>query len=154
MTIPNTHLHEWLPRFENNSAQHEYYLADIITMAVKQGAQITAFLVSNFFEIMGVNSKRQPVELDNKVPIGNFVEVKNSQIAMDNKINRMSYTVDLIVYLIANVGASTIICNCGGANKHPTIIEDDVFIESDTQLIASVKVSRGSTIGKGFTISK
>lgn len=53
-----------------------------------------------------------------------------------------------------SVGAGTLICNCDGGNKHPTIIEDDVFIESDTQLIAPVKVSRGSTIGKGFTISK
>lgn len=87
-------MHEWLPRFENNSAQHEYYLVDIITMAVKQGAQITAFLVSNFFEIMGVNSKRQLVELDNKVRIGNFVEVKNSQITMGGKINCMSYIFD------------------------------------------------------------
>lgn len=97
---------------------------------------------------------RPGTKLSNKVHIGNFVEVKNSQIALGSKANHLSYIGDSIVGKNVNIGAGTITCNYDGANKHQTIIEDDVFIGSDTQLIAPVKISKGSTIGAGSTITK
>ena len=97
---------------------------------------------------------RPGTKLSNKVHIGNFVEVKNSQIALGSKANHLSYIGDSIVGKNVNIGAGTITCNYDGANKHQTIIEDDVFIGSDTQLIAPVRVSKGSTIGAGSTITK
>lgn len=89
-----------------------------------------------------------------KVHIGNFVEVKNSHIAAGSKANHLSYIGDSEVGERVNIGAGTITCNYDGANKHRTIIEDDVFIGSDTQLVAPVRVSKGSTIGAGSTITK
>lgn len=97
---------------------------------------------------------RPGTKLSSKVHIGNFVEVKNSQIAVGSKANHLSYIGDSIVGKGVNIGAGTITCNYDGANKYQTVIEDDVFIGSDTQLIAPVKVSRGSTIGAGSTITK
>ncbi len=97
---------------------------------------------------------RPGTKLSNKVHIGNFVEVKNSQIALGSKANHLSYIGDSIVGKNVNIGAGTITCNYDGANKHQTIIEDDVFIGSDTQLIAPVTISKGSTIGAGSTITK
>lgn len=97
---------------------------------------------------------RPGTKLSNKVHIGNFVEVKNSQIALGSKANHLSYIGDSIVGRNVNIGAGTITCNYDGANKYQTIIEDDVFIGSDTQLIAPVRISRGSTIGAGSTITK
>jgi bifunctional UDP-N-acetylglucosamine pyrophosphorylase/glucosamine-1-phosphate N-acetyltransferase len=92
--------------------------------------------------------------LQNDVHIGNFVEVKNSEIASGSKANHLSYIGDSSVGSRVNVGAGTITCNYDGANKFRTIIEDDVFIGSDTQLIAPVTIKRGSTIGAGSTITK
>lgn len=97
---------------------------------------------------------RPGTKLASKVHIGNFVEVKNSQIALGTKANHLSYIGDSIVGKNVNIGAGTITCNYDGANKHQTIIEDDVFIGSDTQLIAPVRVSKGSTIGAGSTITR
>ncbi len=97
---------------------------------------------------------RPGTKLLNEVHIGNFVEVKNSQISLGSKANHLSYIGDSIVGEKVNIGAGTITCNYDGANKHQTIIEDDVFIGSDTQLIAPVRISKGSTIGAGSTITK
>jgi bifunctional UDP-N-acetylglucosamine pyrophosphorylase/glucosamine-1-phosphate N-acetyltransferase len=257
MLIPNIQLHSWLPNIGNNNAQHEYYLTDIIGMAVKENIHIRSTHPRNFWEVMGVNNKHQLAELEriyqkeqaynllesgvgitdparidirgelscgsdveidincifegnvklgndvkvgahctlrnvtvesgtiihpysliegaeigenckigpyarirpgtklaSKVHIGNFVEVKNSQIALGSKANHLSYIGDSVVGKHVNVGAGTITCNYDGAYKHQTIIEDDVFIGSNTQLIAPVKISKGSTIGAGSTITK
>ena len=97
---------------------------------------------------------RPGTKLLDEVHIGNFVEVKNSLIAIGSKANHLSYIGDSEVGERVNIGAGTITCNYDGANKYRTIIEDDVFIGSDTQLIAPVKVSRGSTIGAGSTITR
>jgi bifunctional UDP-N-acetylglucosamine pyrophosphorylase/glucosamine-1-phosphate N-acetyltransferase len=90
--------------------------------------------------------------LDDNVHIGNFVEVKKSQIGKGSKINHLSYIGDSEVGKDVNIGAGTITCNYDGANKHRTIIEDDVFIGSDTQLIAPVKIGAGATIAAGTTV--
>ncbi|WP_043343188.1 bifunctional UDP-N-acetylglucosamine diphosphorylase/glucosamine-1-phosphate N-acetyltransferase GlmU [Cupriavidus basilensis] len=92
--------------------------------------------------------------LGEDVHIGNFVEVKNSQIAAHSKANHLAYVGDATVGSRVNIGAGTITCNYDGANKYRTVIEDDVFIGSDTQLVAPVTVRRGATIGAGTTLTK
>ena len=97
---------------------------------------------------------RPGTRLGDEVHIGNFVEVKNSEIAANSKANHLSYIGDSTVGSRVNVGAGTITCNYDGVNKHRTVIEDDVFIGSDTQLVAPVTVGKGSTIGAGSTITR
>jgi len=92
--------------------------------------------------------------LADEVHIGNFVEVKASEIGLNTKVNHLSYVGDSVLGRDVNIGAGTITCNYDGANKHRTIIEDDVHIGSDTQLVAPVTVGRGATIGAGTTIWK
>jgi bifunctional UDP-N-acetylglucosamine pyrophosphorylase/glucosamine-1-phosphate N-acetyltransferase len=91
--------------------------------------------------------------LGEDVHIGNFVEVKASEIAAHSKANHLAYVGDTSVGRNVNIGAGTITCNYDGANKHRTVIEDDVFIGSDTQLVAPVTVRRGATIAAGSTIT-
>lgn len=86
--------------------------------------------------------------------IGNFVEVKNSEVGEGSKINHLSYVGDSEIGKRVNIGAGTITCNYDGVNKHKTIIGDDTHIGSDTQLVAPVTVGQGATIGAGSTITK
>jgi bifunctional UDP-N-acetylglucosamine pyrophosphorylase/glucosamine-1-phosphate N-acetyltransferase len=86
--------------------------------------------------------------------IGNFVEAKNARLGEGSKANHLTYLGDSEIGSGVNVGAGTITCNYDGANKHRTIIEDHVFIGSNTALVAPVRVGRGATIGAGSTISK
>ena len=97
---------------------------------------------------------RPGATLAEEVHIGNFVEVKASQIAARSKANHLAYIGDTTVGRDVNIGAGTITCNYDGANKHRTIIEDEVFIGSDTQLVAPVRVGRGATLGAGTTLTK
>jgi bifunctional UDP-N-acetylglucosamine pyrophosphorylase / glucosamine-1-phosphate N-acetyltransferase len=97
---------------------------------------------------------RPATRLAEDVHIGNFVEVKASEIGMGSKANHLSYIGDSSVGRNVNVGAGTITCNYDGANKHRTVIEDDVFIGSDSQLVAPVRVGRGATLGAGTTLVK
>jgi bifunctional UDP-N-acetylglucosamine pyrophosphorylase/glucosamine-1-phosphate N-acetyltransferase len=257
LSAPTHLLRNWLSALSNNNVQGEYYLTDIVSMAVAQGITVSTSQPQQDWQVMGVNSKVQLAELEriwqceqalrllqqgvgladparldvrgnlhcgrdveidvgcifegevhlgNKVKvgaytvirnskiaagthiapythidasevgekcslgpyarlrpgsklhsdvhIGNFVEVKNSEIAQGSKANHLSYIGDSTIGSRVNVGAGTITCNYDGANKFRTIIEDDVFIGSDTQLIAPVTIKRGSTIGAGSTITK
>ncbi|OYY73534.1 MAG: UDP-N-acetylglucosamine diphosphorylase/glucosamine-1-phosphate N-acetyltransferase [Gammaproteobacteria bacterium 28-57-27] len=86
--------------------------------------------------------------------IGNYVEVKASQIGAGSKVNHLSYIGDSEIGAGCNIGAGTITCNYDGANKHKTLIGDDVFVGSDTQLVAPVSIGSGATIGAGSTITK
>jgi bifunctional UDP-N-acetylglucosamine pyrophosphorylase/glucosamine-1-phosphate N-acetyltransferase len=86
--------------------------------------------------------------------IGNFVEVKKSIIGEGSKANHLTYLGDTTVGRDVNVGAGTITCNYDGKKKHPTVIEDDVFVGSNVELVAPVIVKKGSTIGAGSTITK
>ncbi|MFM7631984.1 MAG: bifunctional UDP-N-acetylglucosamine diphosphorylase/glucosamine-1-phosphate N-acetyltransferase GlmU [Betaproteobacteria bacterium] len=92
--------------------------------------------------------------LGDDVHIGNFVEIKNSQFDAHSKANHLAYVGDATVGARVNIGAGTITCNYDGANKHRTVIEDDAFIGSDTQLVAPVTVGKGATIGAGTTLTK
>lgn len=85
--------------------------------------------------------------------VGNFVEIKNTVLGAASKANHLSYVGDATVGERVNIGAGTITCNYDGVNKHRTIIEDDVFVGSDTQLVAPVRIGRGATIGAGTTLT-
>lgn len=92
--------------------------------------------------------------LSSHIHIGNFVEIKNSTIGDKSKINHLSYVGDTDIGNGVNIGAGTITCNYDGVNKHRTTIEDGVFIGSNSQLVAPVKIGHGATIGAGSTITK
>ncbi|MFP5481956.1 MAG: bifunctional N-acetylglucosamine-1-phosphate uridyltransferase/glucosamine-1-phosphate acetyltransferase, partial [Gammaproteobacteria bacterium] len=105
--------------------------------------------------VIGPYARLRPgAKLGDEVHIGNFVEVKNASIANQSKANHLAYIGDAQIGERVNVGAGTITCNYDGANKHLTIIEDDVFIGSDTQLVAPVTVKKGATLGAGTTLTK
>lgn len=105
--------------------------------------------------VIGPYARLRPgTELAEGVHIGNFVEVKNSVLGPRSKANHLSYLGDASIGSRVNVGAGTITCNYDGAEKHRTTIEDDVFIGSDTQLVAPVTVGRGATLGAGTTLTQ
>ncbi len=105
--------------------------------------------------LIGPYARLRPgAELGEEVHIGNFVEVKNSQIAAHSKANHLAYVGDSTVGSRVNIGAGAITCNYDGANKHKTVIEDDVFIGTNCELVAPVKVGSGATVGAGTTLTK
>jgi bifunctional UDP-N-acetylglucosamine pyrophosphorylase/glucosamine-1-phosphate N-acetyltransferase len=257
MVLPTRRLAGWLGALSNANSQGEYYLTDVIAMAVREGVPIASAQPAHVWETLGVNSKVQLAELERihqheqarrmmergasladparidvrgevecgrdvfidvncvfegrvtlgdgavvgancvlrnvtvgpgtriepfchledadigmrcrigpyarlrpgaalgeDVHIGNFVEVKASTIGNGSKANHLAYVGDSTVGRNVNIGAGTITCNYDGANKHRTIIEDDAFIGSDTQLVAPVRVGRGATLGAGTTLTK
>jgi bifunctional UDP-N-acetylglucosamine pyrophosphorylase / glucosamine-1-phosphate N-acetyltransferase len=257
LVAPVARLRDWLGRIGNDNAQGEYYLTDIIGLAVADGVEVVTVQPDAVWETLGVNSKPQLAELErihqrnlaqrlmeegvtvidparidvrgelvcgrdveidvncvfegrveladdvrigancvirnarigtgtrlapfshvedtvtgrecvigpyartrpgttlgDDVHLGNFVEVKNSAIADHSKANHLAYVGDADVGQRVNIGAGTITCNYDGANKFRTVIEDDVFIGSDTQLVAPVRVGRGATLGAGTTLTK
>jgi bifunctional UDP-N-acetylglucosamine pyrophosphorylase/glucosamine-1-phosphate N-acetyltransferase len=256
LLAPTERLRTWLSKLGNNNAQGEYYLTDIVAMAVQQGLTVHTVQPAHRWEVEGINNKIQladlervwqqnvaaqlmaqgvtladparidvrgkltcgrDVELDvgcifegnvnlgngvrvgaysiirnaiiaqgtqiapyshiddsevganchigpyarlrpgtklhDDAHVGNFVEIKNSEIGKGSKANHLSYIGDSTVGSRVNIGAGTITCNYDGANKHRTVIEDDAFIGSDTQLVAPVTVGKGATIGAGSTIT-
>ena len=257
LAVPTIHLKTWIGRLKNDNAQGEYYLTDIIAMAVTDGVAVETHQPAHAWEVLGVNSKTQLAELERihqgeiaralleagvtladparldvrgmlvcgrdvsidvncvfegqvklgdgvqvgancvlrnvtvaagtrldaftladdaaigevnrigpfsrirpgttlarNVHVGNFVEIKNSRIDDGSKINHLSYVGDTTMGKKVNIGAGTITCNYDGANKHRTVIEDEVFVGSDTQLVAPVTVGRGATLGAGTTLTK
>ena len=97
---------------------------------------------------------RAGTELGEDTRVGNFVEMKNTRMAAKSKANHLSYVGDAVVGERVNIGAGTITCNYDGASKYQTIIEDDAFIGSDSQLVAPVRVGRGATLGAGTTLTR
>lgn len=257
LVAPVECLRDWLGRVGNDNAQGEYYLTDIIGMAVAEGVEIVTVQPDAVAETLGVNSKPQLAELERlhqsmiarrlmddgvtlidparidvrgelrcgrdveidvncvfegsvvlgdgvrigancvirdtvigagtrvapfshldntlmgedciigpyartrpgtrlgkDVHVGNFVEIKNSTVADHSKANHLAYVGDADIGQRVNIGAGTITCNYDGVNKYRTVIEDDVFIGSDTQLVAPVRVGRGATLGAGTTLTK
>ena len=92
--------------------------------------------------------------LHHDVHIGNFVEIKSSEIGAGSKANHLSYVGDARVGSGVNVGAGSITCNYDGQNKWPTVIEDRAFIGSGSMLVAPVRIGAGATIGAGSTITQ
>ena len=127
---------------------------------VDDGAKVLAFShvqeahVSMSSEVGPYARLRPQAHLDEGVKIGNFVEVKKSVIGQNSKVNHLSYIGDAEVGKNCNIGAGTITCNYDGANKHKTVVGDNVFVGSDTKLIAPVEVGSGATIGAGSIITR
>ena len=86
--------------------------------------------------------------------VGNFVEVKNVRLGEGSKANHLTYLGDAEIGKRVNVGAGVITCNYDGANKFKTVIGDDVFVGSDSQLIAPITIANGATVGAGSTVTK
>ena len=97
---------------------------------------------------------RPETDLASNTKVGNFVEIKKAVIGEGSKVNHLSYVGDAEVGTNVNVGAGTITCNYDGANKHKTILEDDVFVGSNSAIVAPVTIGRGTTVGAGSTIAK
>ncbi len=256
LLAPTRDLARWVRQIDNQNAQGEYYLTDVLAMAVGEGKEIATMTCKDESEILGVNSQSQRAELERRHQqalaldlmdrgtaladparidirghltcaegveidvgcvfegdvwlgegvvigpncvlknsrveagarieamshldgcivgpravvgpfarlrpgtelleashVGNFSEVKNSRIGPYSKANHLSYIGDATVGARVNIGAGTITCNYDGAEKHRTVIEDDVFIGSDTQLVAPVTVHEGATLGAGTTLT-
>ena len=257
MAAPTGTLKRWLANLKNENAQGEYYLTDVIGMAVSEGMPVSTAQPAAAYETLGVNSRLQQAELERKWQaelarrqleagvtladpsrfdqrgvlecgqdvfidvgcvfegvvklgdgvrvgahcvlrdvmigdgsridahshlhgaqvgrhaqvgpyarlrpgarladrshVGNFVEIKNTTLGEDSKANHLAYVGDADVGARVNIGAGTITCNYDGVNKHRTVIGDDAFIGSDSQLVAPVTVGRGATLGAGTTLTK
>jgi bifunctional UDP-N-acetylglucosamine pyrophosphorylase/glucosamine-1-phosphate N-acetyltransferase len=95
---------------------------------------------------------RPGTDVEGDVHLGNFVETKKTRIGKGSKANHLSYLGDAVIGRKVNVGAGTITCNYDGVHKHPTVIDDGVFIGSDSQLVAPVRIGRGAYVGAGSTV--
>ncbi|WGS49708.1 bifunctional UDP-N-acetylglucosamine diphosphorylase/glucosamine-1-phosphate N-acetyltransferase GlmU [Paraburkholderia sp. D15] len=114
-----------------------------------EGAEVGANVV------LGPYARLRPgAALADESHVGNFVEIKNAVLGHGSKANHLTYIGDADIGARVNIGAGTITCNYDGANKFRTVIEDDVFVGSDTQLVAPVRVGRGVTIAAGTTVWK
>lgn len=257
MVLPAKWLQQSLNKLSNNNAQSEYYLTDMVVLAVADGLEINTVCCDDNAEVAGVNTRQQLAELERyyqqlqanqlmasgvtladparldirgtltvgtditidvnviiegnviiednveiganciikdstigkgtivfansmidssrvgenvnigpfarlrpgtvllqNAKIGNFVETKNATIGEASKVNHLSYIGDTDMGANVNIGAGTITCNYDGANKHRTVIGDNVFIGSDSQLIAPITIEDGATIGAGTTLRK
>ena len=121
---------------------------------IKANCVIEDSVIENSCDIGPYARLRPETHLSNKTKIGNFVEIKKAFIGEGSKVNHLSYIGDTEMGKNVNVGAGTITCNYDGANKHKTIIGDDVFVGSDSQLVAPVKIASGVTVAAGATVTK
>ncbi len=96
---------------------------------------------------------RPGTELADETHVGNFVEMKKTTMGAGSKANHLAYVGDAVIGERVNIGAGTITCNYDGVNKYQTVIEDDAFIGSDSQLVAPVRVGKGATLGAGTTLT-
>ncbi len=257
LVAPTGNLKDWLSRVNNNNAQGEYYLTDVVDLSVQDGLPVHAAQPSASWETLGVNSRIQQAQLErhwqseqarrllesgvtladparfdlrgslicgrdvfidvgcvfegrvkledgvrigphcvikdsvvgagtqveafshiqearisdqarigpyarlrpgadigSQAHVGNFVEIKKSTLGQGSKANHLAYIGDAQIGERVNIGAGTITCNYDGVNKFQTIIEDDAFIGSDSQLVAPVRVGQGATLGAGTTLTK
>lgn len=121
---------------------------------IKMNCYLERCVVSDNAQIGPFAHIRPDTVISSNSKIGNFVELKNSKIGRNSKVPHLSYIGDATLGKNVNIGAGTITCNYDGFKKHKTIIEDNVFIGSDTMLVAPLKVGKNSTTGAGSTITK
>lgn len=121
---------------------------------IKDSTLIEESIVKNGASVGPFAHIRPGSEIGTKARIGNFVEVKKSVIGSGTKASHLTYIGDAKIGKDVNIGAGTITCNYDGHKKHITVIKDKVFIGSDSQLIAPVKIGKGAYIGAGSTITK
>lgn len=121
---------------------------------IKAYSHIEDSVVASDCDIGPYARLRPGTDLADGVKIGNFVETKKAVIAKGSKVNHLSYIGDATIGSNVNVGAGTITCNYDGVNKFKTVIGDDVFVGSNSALVAPVTLGSGSTIGAGSVITK
>ena len=132
----------------------------IVDSKIAAGAAIHAYSVLEGATVgpgavVGPFARLRPgAALDARVHVGNFVEVKNTRLGPGSKANHLAYLGDGDIGAGVNVGAGTIFCNYDGFQKHRTVLEDDVFIGSDSQLVAPVRVGKGAYVASGSTITR
>jgi len=123
-------------------------------VTVKSSCYITDAVIKNDVRVGPFAHLRPDAEIHEGAKIGNFVEIKKSKIGPRSKVPHLSYVGDATLGKDVNIGAGTITCNYDGYNKHKTEVSDNVFIGSDTMLVAPVKVGKGASTGAGSTITK
>ncbi|MCK5727407.1 MAG: bifunctional UDP-N-acetylglucosamine diphosphorylase/glucosamine-1-phosphate N-acetyltransferase GlmU [Thiotrichaceae bacterium] len=121
---------------------------------IKPHSVIESAVVGKHCQVGPFARLRPEAVLCDYAKVGNYVEVKKSTIGLHSKVSHLSYIGDTVMGDHVNIGAGTITCNYDGKNKHQTVIGDDVFVGSSTQLVAPVVVKKGATIGAGSTIRK
>lgn len=134
--------------------------AILIDCEIADGGEVKPYTIVEGAKI-GVNANAGPfarlrpgAELKADAHVGNFVEMKKAVLGEGSKAGHLTYLGDAQIGKGVNIGAGTITCNYDGANKHLTVIGDDVFVGSDTQLVAPVSIAKGATLGAGSTITK
>jgi bifunctional UDP-N-acetylglucosamine pyrophosphorylase / glucosamine-1-phosphate N-acetyltransferase len=131
-------------------------LRDVVVgdnVEINANSVIDSATIGNHCFIGPFSRIRPETKIKDGAKIGNFVEIKKSEIGEKSKINHLTYIGDTVMGGGVNIGAGSVTCNYDGVNKHKTIIEDDVFVGSDTKLIAPIKIGKGATIGAGSTIT-
>ncbi len=124
------------------------------SITIKSSCYITSAIIKNNVIVGPFAHIRPEVVIMDGAKIGNFVEIKKSKIGTGSKVPHLSYVGDATLGKGVNIGAGSITCNYDGFNKYRTVLEDEVFIGSDTMLVAPVKVGKGSTTGAGSTITE
>ena len=124
------------------------------SVEIKANSIIEEAVIENDCVIGPYARLRPGTQLAQKAKIGNFVETKKSKIGEGSKVNHLTYIGDTTIGKNVNIGAGTITCNYDGVNKHQTVMEDGVFIGSNTSLVAPVKVGKNATVAAGSTITK
>ncbi|RJQ23163.1 MAG: UDP-N-acetylglucosamine diphosphorylase/glucosamine-1-phosphate N-acetyltransferase [Nitrospiraceae bacterium] len=154
---PNTYL-EGNTRIGNNcivypgSRIYDTIIANGVI--IKDNTVIEKSRIGNESEIGPFARLRPGSVIGRKAKIGNFVEIKKSSIGNGSKASHLSYLGDAVIGSKVNIGAGTITCNYDGKNKFRTIIESGVFVGSDTQFVAPVKIGRDAFIAAGATVTK
>ncbi len=123
-------------------------------VVIKSNCDIDGAIIGSACEIGPFARIRPGTELAEHVKVGNFVETKKAKIAKGSKVNHLSYIGDTVMGSNVNIGAGTITCNYDGVNKSQTTIEDNVFVGSNSALVAPVTLGENSTIGAGSVITK
>ena len=121
---------------------------------IKYSCYLTDCRVHNNVTIGPFSHLRPEAYIQRNAKIGNFVEIKKSKIGVGSKVPHLSYIGDAFLGNNVNIGAGTITCNYDGVNKHQTVVEDNVFIGSDSMLVAPIKIGKGATTAAGSTITK
>lgn len=154
---PNTYIYGKTVVGRGSSIGPGVWIEDSILgrgVTVKLSSFITNSIIGDNVTVGPFAHLRPEAEIMEGAKIGNFVEIKKSRIGRGSKVPHLSYVGDAVIGKDVNIGAGTITCNYDGFSKHETKIEDDVFIGSDTMLVAPVSVGRGATTGAGSTITK
>ncbi len=121
---------------------------------IKSFSHLEGTIIENDVVIGPYARLRSGTKLFQGSKVGNFVETKNSKIKPNSKINHLSYIGDTEVGKNSNIGAGTITCNYDGVKKNKTKISDNVFIGSNSSLVAPIKINKNSVIGAGSVITK